>query len=213
MVATSQLTPANPDDFNAVNATMAMWFRTSNVASMALLARVFASHFWGMRVVSPDSFSARVSTTGGTPAVNFFTSGVINDRWHFGVITLDDTAKLVRGYLDGVRSATTLSYSGTFTVGAGSVNLGGSSQGVAAYTGLFGPIYFWSRILSFEEILQLYVEPYVMYAQPRVRFTLPGWYFGTKLRLVSSNVMAASINAAKMVGSLFANPRIAPGPR
>lgn len=162
VVATSQMTPANPDDFNSLQATMAMWFRTSTVASAALAARAFPSHSWGMRLVTPDNFSARVITTGGSPAANFFTSGVINDRWHLGVITLDDTAKIVRGYLDGVRSATTLPYTGTFTVPGGSVNLTGSALGLSAYTGLMGPFYFWNRILSFEEIIQLYVEPYAM---------------------------------------------------
>jgi len=91
----------------------------------------------------------------GSVAYNFFFTAPPVDEWHHIAFTWEDTTDVMKGYIDGVQSATTLSFPGPIGTAVESLRIG-------AYDGsqprnikcIFDDVRIYNRALTPEEIQQ-----------------------------------------------------------
>ncbi|MCA9062978.1 MAG: right-handed parallel beta-helix repeat-containing protein, partial [Planctomycetaceae bacterium] len=151
----TDLTNISSDTF-----TYTTWVRTTNAGYERLLAREFADgQGWNLQMnPSTGKYTMRVDTASGTNQSGGTTSVAVNDgQWHFIAVTMDGSTNQVKFSTDG-GAFTTASYVGEFSsMTGGHFRVGsGGVGGISSMTGQVDEFQIHNRVLSIEEVTQLY---------------------------------------------------------
>jgi hypothetical protein len=154
------------DPFRIRTGSWGAWFRSARkatqVAIISKLATAAGNHAWEMYVSpSANALGAAISIDGtAIVATVLGSSDVLDDRWHFGVVTYDGSK--ARLYVDGVLEASgNIGNGGPIFSGNAPLNIGGRGGAAAVATQLpnFGRIdeaFVTSDVLSDDQVRNLY---------------------------------------------------------
>jgi len=103
----------------------------------------------------------------------FALTDMSDNAWHQIVFTLNDISASnpspVVAYLDGVQKTLSLSQNGAGTppTDSATITLGNSTAATRTVNGYISNSRIWNRILTPEEVKQLYADPWCIYQKPR----------------------------------------------
>jgi hypothetical protein len=153
--------------------TITAWIQTSNSIDQTIM------HF-GTNAATPggrkyefriDSANGDVLRTEITAAANFATTGVADGKLHFvGSVLRGTNINQVKHYLDGFEDPIDSSSSVTVNTVPDKDLIIGARNFVPFdrfFNGFIGAVMLWSRALSAVEMIQLYINQYIMFEQVR----------------------------------------------
>jgi hypothetical protein len=165
------------DPFRIRTGSMGCWFKTAKfgVAEQTLIGRNFAGGAqvdYYLKVTNSNVCQFQGSFDGSTWGVVLAgTSNIIDDRWHFAVVTLDGT--VARLYVDGIMESIVsapglLTNTITCPLNLGSYGGDGGNSSGTAFTGRIDEAFVTSDVLSDDQVRNLYCAkiPHVLAAVP-----------------------------------------------
>ena len=151
------------DPFRIKNGTIGCWFRVAKLSATQVLISKWSAaagnYCWWLGIAGAGSNVAyNISSDGSTVLTGISNTNVVDDKWHFAVMTIDSTA--LRIYVDSILEQQ-FSFSGTLFSGSGPLNIGtqaadASTAGSSPFFGRIDEAFVTSDVLSEEEIRNLY---------------------------------------------------------
>ena len=148
---------ANFDNFDFLNWTYSVWFKSTQAPFPSILGRQFADATgWTLHFTSGGKFDVRIDTAGHSnqlPTMNVVTN---DGSWHLGTVALNDATKKVSVYVDGINKVNNTGYIGSFTPNGGFLKIAGASTGASNFNGAVDQIEISSVIRSADWITAEY---------------------------------------------------------
>ena len=152
------------DPFRIKTGSIGCWFRaTKNNGYLVSKYGLANNYSWLLYTHSANTFACLICSTGviGTQGTDYQVitglTNIVDDRWHFGVITID--GNIIRLYLDGNQEASSnfgMPFSGASPLNIGASGGDASTNAGAPHTGRIDEVFITSDVLSEDQIRNLY---------------------------------------------------------
>lgn len=166
--------------------SVSLWLNTNTLTGGSenlryAISREWIDKGWMIRLSTADDKIYWYHRAGGAWPNVATSNAIVADTWYHIVTTLDTVTGTIKIYVNG-QLDNTAGGGSTITTAAVDVLIGSSAlQTSRAWSGMLSDVRIYNRVLTAQEIVQLYVGPYAMFEWPLV------WQWSTA-------VVAADVN-------------------